>query len=268
MKVLGISLLFLSLLLWTQSSVLAAGLPAGFAPGPIWVSKQSPSEGERIELYAAVYNSSDTSIEGSITFLVDDAEIGSVPFSLNDGETSIKSVEWVAVVGAHKIRAFVDTAIERNSKQKANIEHAEVANISIHVAEKEPEPKVLTTLDTAGSALTSVIASSSPLTSSITQSVVQTTESIRTAGESFLSGIAGTSTPASSRSSGEVLGAETFVAEPEEESSPGFIARIAETLLPIFRYPAIFYPVFLILLGAVFWILAGRLRNPGRRRRR
>ncbi|MBU2103673.1 hypothetical protein KJ848_02175 [Patescibacteria group bacterium] len=267
MRVLSISLLCLLFLLSGHTPLHAEELPAGFAPGPIWVSKQKPTAGEQIDLYAAVYNASNTSIEGSITFLVDDAEIGSVPFVLNDGETSIKSVRWTAVEGPHKIRAFVDTAIERNSKQRASIEHATVANISIEVAEKEPDPKVITSIDTAGSAVSLALASTSPLASSIAQTVISTTESIRTAGETFLSQAAGTSTPKYPQ--GEVLGAETYVEEPEEGSSqPSLLASAAEALLPIFRYPAIFYPVFFILLLVAFWIVAKRLRNPSQRRRR
>ncbi len=267
MRVLGISLLSLFLLLSTHAYAYAAELPAGFAPGPIWVSKQQPTAGERVELYAAVYNASDTSLEGSITFLVDDAEIGSVPFVLNDGETSIKSVEWTAVAGPHTVRAFINTAIERNSKQTASIEHAEVANISVQVAEKEPTPEVLAAVDTASSAISLALASSSPLVSNIAQTVVQTTESIRTAGEAFLSEAAGTSTPSVSK--GEVLGAETYAAEPEVSSQDSsLLANVANTLLPIFRYPAIFYPLFFILLVVLFWIVAKRLRNPSSRRRR
>lgn len=250
----------------------AEGLPAGFAPGPVWVSKSAPTAGEKVYIYAAIYNASDTPIEGSITFSVDGTSVGSVPFALGDGETMLKSVPWTAVEGSHTVGAAVGTAIEKQSKQATNVRNSTTGSVTIVVAAEAPKPVAVENINAASGAVSTAIASGSPIVASVTSTIVDTAEAVRKAGETFLAEAAGTAATAStSERQGQVLGAETYV--PEEtmtEKTPskgGFMQSIAQALLPVFAYPAIFYPLFFLILLVGFWIVAKRLRNPRRRRR-
>jgi hypothetical protein len=96
-------------------------------------------------------------------------------------------------------------------------------------------------------------------------------DSIRKAGESYLATHAGEATKAvievTSKTKNSVLGAETEALEEEvfipiEES---WTQKVAKAVLPLFRYPALFYPVFLLLIVVTFWLVTKRLRNPKRR---
>lgn len=256
------ALLLSILLLACSSPVWAADtLPAGFAPGPVWVSKHAPVSGEKIYIYAAIYNASETPIEGSITFSVDGTSVGSVPFALDDGETIIKSVPWTATEGSHAVDAVVGTAIEKQSKQATSISNQATGVVTISVAASLPQPVTIEHIDSASAAVSTALASSSPIVAGIANTVISTTESIRTAGETLLTeASAGTILPSNK---GQVLGAEIENAPAEN----GLKATVARALLPIFTYPAIFYPLFFLILLVAFWIAAKRLRNPKRRGR-
>lgn len=239
-------------------------LPAGFAPGPVWVSKHAPVSGEKVFLYAAIYNASETPIEGSITFSVDGTSVGSVPFALDDGETSIKSVSWTATEGSHTVDAVVGTAIEKQSKQATSVRSHTTGEVTISVAPPAPQSVAVEHIDSASAAVSTVLASSSPIVASIANTVISATESIRTTGETLLTK-ASTEARAPTNK-GQVLSAEIEHADTTSAKN-GLKATIARTLLPIFTYPALFYPLFFLILLVAFWAVAKRLRSPKRRGR-
>lgn len=271
MKHLAYFLSLLILLIGACPVHAAEGLPAGFAPGPVWVSKNAPTAGEKVHIYAAIYNASDTPIEGSITFSVDSASVGSVPFTLGDGETMLKSVPWTATEGSHTVEAAVGTAIEKQSKQATSVRNSTTGSVTVVVAAEAAKPVAIENISAASGVVSTAIASGSPVVASVTSTIVDTAEAVRKAGEAFLADAAGTAAAATtSERQGQVLGAETYVPEEAATETPsqgGFMQSIAQALLPIFAYPAIFYPLFFIILLVGFWIVARRLRNPRRRRR-
>lgn len=270
-------LLILSLFVVASPAYAEEGLPAGFAPGPVWVSKSTPTAGEKVQIYAAIYNASDTSIEGSITFSVDQVSVGSVPFTLNEGETTLKSVPWTAIAGSHTIDAAVGTAIEKQSKQATAIRNRAAGSVAVVVGAETSKPATLEQINSATDVVSTAIASGTPLISDIAGTVFDTAEALRKAGETFLSEAAGpvaTVDTSSTKIQGQVLGAETRenqannASESDSAPSGGFMQSIAQSLLPVFAYPAIFYPLLFLILLVVFWIVAKRLRNPRRNRRR
>jgi hypothetical protein len=264
MNGLRVFLLVTAFLAYTAPAWAENTLPAGFAPGPVWVSKHAPVSGEKVFLYAAIYNASETPIEGSITFSVDGTSVGSVPFALDDGETSIKSVSWTATEGSHTVDAVVGTAIEKQSKQATSVRSHTTGEVTISVAPPAPQSVAVEHIDSASAAVSTVLASSSPIVASIANTVISATESIRTTGETLLTK-ASTEARAPTNK-GQVLSAEIEHADTTSAKN-GLKATIARTLLPIFTYPALFYPLFFLILLVAFWAVAKRLRSPKRRGR-
>ncbi len=250
-----------------------SGLAAGFAPGPLWLSKNAPVEGETVHIYTVVYDSSPTPIEGSVTFLVDGTSIGSSPFTLEAGATSVKSVDWVAREGGHSVSASVASAVNKSSKEPAVLTNASTTIVAITVSPAPPKPAALQAIDTASSALVSA----APIAMNAAQGLLGATENLRKSGEEFLeSKLPGSGsvdeTDASTTAPGQVLGVETYRAPPAATSADsgtsnrrgGIWQTIAKVLLPVFRYPALFYPFFAILLLIILWIVSKALRNPKR----
>ena len=261
--------LLLGALLTASSTAHAAALTAGFAPGALWLSQSAPVAGSSVRLYAVTYNAGTTAIEGSVTFTVDGEPIGSSPFSLEPGESEIESLSWTPTEGAHQISAEIRSVIDKKSKESATVANTTTAAVSVVVAPEPPKPAALEAVDSAQS----IAASSTPIISAVVAATTGTTESIRKAGEDYLATLAGESSLSTASTTpsrpGSVLGAATEV--PEEEvatSTPtgGYMQSIAKALLPIFRYPALFYPIFLFILLFVLWVVAKRLRNPKKRR--
>lgn len=242
-------------------------LPAGFAPSSLWLSQSAPVAGSGVRLYAVVYNSTSEALEGSLTFQVDDASVGAVPFSLEAGESSIKSLLWTPTEGTHKISAIITSTIDKKTKETRSVKETATAVVSVTVAPEPPKPPIAEAMDSAQT----IASTSSPIVSTIISATTGATESIRKAGEDYLAILAGekSATASSSQKSGSVLGAATETPEEETASSTasfGYAKSIAKALLPIFRSPGLFYLVFISLILAVFWLIMRRLRNPRRRK--
>lgn len=245
----------------------AGDIAAGFVPSTLWLSQSTPTAGSSVKISTVVYNSSQTALEGSVTFSADNAIIGSTPFSLGAGESAIESVTWTTTEGQHTLKASIESVIDRKTKSAAAIAQTVTAPITVVVLPEAPKAPALEAIDTAQSA----VASSTPVMATIIAKTTDTTESIRKAGESYLATLAGepatanaTTTAAKPKSS--VLGASTEVTEASTSPASDSIgSKIAKVLLPLFRYPALFYPVFLFFILFAFWLVAKKLRNPKRR---
>ncbi len=240
-------ILFLVLLVSFAQSAQAANIdvPAGFAPGPVWLSQSNPIAGNTVRLYTVVYNSSPTAIEGSVTFTVGDTALGSTPFSLDAGESTIKSITWIAQEGTHEFSAHISGVIERSTKVTATVERAATPPLSITILPTPPKPAVLAVVDTAET----VAASSTPSIASVVSLTTAATESLRKTGESYLASLTNEASSTSASST----------------STPVATQKAALIALPLFRYPALFYPFFLLLILLVFWVVAKKLRNPKKR---
>lgn len=266
------ALLFAFLILSNASYTHAANeISAGFAPGQVWLSRSAPIEGETVEIYTVIYDASGSALEGSVTFLVDGESVGASPFTLRGGKTEIRSIRWQAIAGEHAFAARVDSAIYADSKQSAPLLHQTTGTTTVSVAKREQS-----TEEEEGirSERTSVRGTSTSIVTTITQTpivgtalgtVIDATESIRTAGESLVQSYIRTTTSSTSASStGEVLGTST---ERVEDESPSLGSRAASVALPAFRTPSLFYPIAILLILFGLWIIARQVRNPRKRRR-
>lgn len=263
------ALVLAALLVLSASPVLAAeSLTAGFTQAPVWLSTSDPVEGDRVEAYTVLYNASEEALEGSLSFLVDGETIGSTPFSLRPGESEIRSVRWTAIEGEHSLAARIETAIYADTKREAEIPSRTTASTTIHVTELHEEEREERRDRPAVAAIVTSITESSPAVAAIVATIVNAGEGTRTAGEALVAGYAGqeaTSEAANTtEDDGRVLGTSTQ----KDTSSRSLTEKAASTMLPLFAYPALFYPILLFILMLVFWFVARRLRNPRKRRRR
>ncbi len=256
---------FLLLFLIALPAQAEQSLPAGFAPGEVWLSTNTPVAGETVEIFTVIYDASGTPIEGSVTFLIDDESVGSSPFTLRAGETEIRSIRWTATAGEHILSARVATALHAETKEEARLLNKTAATTSISVSEPEPEEDNTPTLPLE---LPQIVVAASTIP--IVANVVGATESVRTAGEAFLSSYASASTTVDTTEEtdeGAVLGTSTKQTT-LENSTPSIQAHAAKTVLPLFKYPALFYPFVLFLILLILWFVMRRLQNPRSRRRR
>lgn len=271
------ALLILAILLGASGAHAAEPLPAGFAPGPVWLSTTLPVHGDAVEAYTVVYDSSAEPIEGAVTFLMDGEPIGSSPFALEAGETEVRSVRWTAVEGEHVLSARIDTAYHQETKEAALLATRTTASTTITVAAPPPPPEpeptaAVSTQDSRGSAPALIdTLTKAPIVGSAVGAAIKAAETWRAAGEDTLRTYAdrfATSTEAivpAAAPEGEVLGTSTAATLP---SGSPLGASVAEAALPVFIYPIFFYPLFLILLGLLLIFLSKKLNSPGRRRKR
>lgn len=262
-------LLLCGVVVWSPDRVHAAqtNIAAGFVPSTLWLSQSAPKAGNAIRISTVLYNSSTSALEGSVNFSVDGAAVGAVPFSLNAGESTIASLVWTATEGSHTFGAAISNMLDKETGAVAVSEQTATAPITVSVLPPEPKSPTLQALDAAQS----VAASSSPLIASIISNAAHTTEAIRQAGESYLSSIVQTDnrpreSTLTTKSTGAVLGTSTQVTQSDPALDTRHLrAGMARGLLPLFRYPALFYPVFLCLTLFALWLLARKFRNPKRR---
>lgn len=253
--------LFLPIFAHAQEST----IPAGFAPTSVWLSRNALVSGTDVRLYTVVYNSSESALEGSVSFLIDGAEVGTAPFTLSSGDSKILSTVWTASEGTHSVSAKISSSLDSKTKESRSLSSSASASLSVTVIPPPPKPAALQTIDT----VSTIAASSTPVIASAVAQVTAATEALRTAGESYLTALSapastGTQSPTSSRT-GSVLGAETVVPDTVETPKKTLTQTIAGYLLPIFSTPALFYLVFIGLLLFLFFLLIRKLRNPRRR---
>ena len=186
---------------------------------------------------------------------MDGSTVGSVKVSLAAGAAKITSVAWTAVAGTHSYNG--DTQSSRRCKWSIGICFLKTiaGPLSITVAEAPPQPLAVQYLNTAvnvgGSALSGTLAA---------------IDSARQNGANYFAtqlGLGTTSTsPASSNtaSQSQVLGAAT-----ENLANAGVAAATASTpnaslfnrlAYFCFANPIIFYPLLIIIVLLVLWILS------------
>src|SRR5512141_2341625 len=85
-----------------------AAIPAGFAPGALWLSKTEASAGETIKVFTVLYDSSANPLEGDLDFIVDGDSIQTLHFKLGAGESQMLSADWVAEEGVHTFSAALN----------------------------------------------------------------------------------------------------------------------------------------------------------------
>ena len=246
---------------------LAETVSGGFPSGSLWLSKTSVTEGESVQIFAPIYNAGAEKLSGDVAFLVDESPIGTVHFTLGAGESQIASMSWSAKQGAHAVSAKIENTLGEVSKADVALSKEETGSIDVTVAPPPPQPAIVKILTGAGNAVSTAVAASLPAVSSTLSAVLGETESIRTQAKDALEKNLASAAPSSE---GQVLGTEierpsgTALAASAASAVPSFspLRIITEVALFIVSYAWVFYPLLLVVLLIVFYIVAKQIARP------
>jgi hypothetical protein len=224
----------------------AAALPAGFAPGTLWLSKAALADGERANVSTALYDSGDASLSGDLIFTDNGTTFANVPFTLAAGESRIYSAAWTAKGGSHTLGAAL--ANVKSGSASASVKDASAASISVSVAAPEPpSPALSAATSTAGAVQKAA------------STAFDAAESVRTAGADAIRGqlaaLSATSS-ASGMPEQKVLGTSTQKAAAASGDWLAAAERGALTgLLFVFDSQLWFYLLALIALYLVYKVI-------------
>jgi len=198
--------LFTSLAFVVPCAVLAAPVPAGFAPGSLWISKTELVAGDSATFYTVVYDSSAGAIAGDAVFSLDGTTLGSKHFALTAGTTQILSLPWVATEGPHSVLATIE-----NAGSTTPLAGRTTDTIALTVAPAPPpSPQVA-----AAEAAASGIASATPAVLAFTGTALGAVDSVR---QSAIHSVQG-ALDGPSANPGQVLGVSTYRAPASASSS-------------------------------------------------
>ncbi|MFA5931856.1 MAG: hypothetical protein WC793_00545 [Candidatus Paceibacterota bacterium] len=103
-----ILLLFFSLL--PVNNIHAQNSNVGFVPGNIWYSKDPFEEGDKIKIYALVFNPDNRELSGTVVFFDNDVFLAKKDFVAPAKGIKDISVDWTANVGTHNIFGKIENA--------------------------------------------------------------------------------------------------------------------------------------------------------------
>lgn len=249
-----VALLFLPLFTYAAN--------AGFPPQSVWLSTSKPAVGEKIHIYAVIYNGTESKTEGTVTFLVDGKANETKVLVLDAGDSNVVSSVWTASEGAHTFSAKFST--------KGASDSATQASASITATVSAPPSAVEQTISQAKDVGTQIASTSLPIVSAIAGKVFETTEALRNVGVTYLENKTEIDTPSVATSeeySPSVLGTTT-VSQVEgfkkdsaaaASATKGVFSTIKQTAsvgaLAIFRNMWLFYPIFVVILLLIFrWL--------------
>ena len=248
--------------------ITAAATQAGFPERPLWLSHTKPVVGEEISLYTVLYNGTDATIAGTLTFSIDDAKLVSQEVSLAAQSSNVVSVRWTAISGTHSFGAKFETAsgtISSIPQQASAVQVTAVEPVA------PPAPSALQqNVDKVADVAGNFASSSAPLVQKIVEAVFTKTEAVRNAGierlEEYIENprkpnVAGSSTSAT-------RGPATVAASSSESKNEPVLHSVAQAAAAsayfVFRSAYLFYILFAALIfGFLTWGYR-RLRRPNR----
>ncbi len=271
-----IRLVILALLLFPAISLAAAS--AGLPERSVWLSDATPTDGEKVTIYTALFNSTGSTVTNTLTFLIDGKPLSSVAMTLKPGTSQIGAADWIADSGEH---AFSAQFGEGAGKQAT-------AQVTIAIAKAPPPSPLVQGAVGAVNLVSSLASSSAPIVSSIASTVLAQTESFREKGLAFAEAhMESTASPdPSAKSSGKlpsesgtaaipttlqnkVVAKETKSADGVtgfEAEGPSLGNRIAQLAAPVIAFSfgskAVFYPLFLFLILAILYTLGRWATRP------
>lgn len=253
--------LFILLLLAFPALTFADTIPAGFPSTPLWLSKTALTEGDSVTIHTVVFNSSTSSLSGSVVFLVDGAILGSKTFSVSPGTNELVSYPWTAKQGSHQFSARLDGV----SGASDSLSSTATATTTVSVLAPPPPPESVTKTVEAANAVSETVQTATPIITNIASSTFATTEGIRESAVAALEKLA-SSTTHTTKPEGEVLGAEDYEAQMQANANKAFDIGatiqnmwqgLLSFLLMIFRSSFWFY----VFVAAIIAILIAFVRT-------
>src|SRR3989344_1883284 len=236
---------------------------AGFPDKPLWLSNSVPVAGEEISLSTVLYNSTGATIDGTLTFFVDDAKLTSQDVSLAAQSSSVVSAKWTAASGTHSFSAKFATAGGATSALQQ-----QTSAIQVTVA-KPPPPPPPSALQQSVEQVTVVAgqlaSSSAPFVQKVAQAVFTQTEALRNAGIEYLEKKVDSPQAGGSNTSnvdGFVLGTSTKQAAASGSTLHNIGQMAASAGLFFLRSFYIFYPVLAFAFLFALYAAARKIRRP------
>lgn len=159
---------------------LASAAAFGFPDRPLWLSSTSAHEGEKITMYAAVYNASDAEMRGTVSFIADGETFDTKDISLPAGGSLLATSNWSAIKGSHSLSASFVSGTQKESTDKITV------TVTDAPPAPPPEPTIVDkTLGTAND-FVSDMTTSVPIVGTIADAIIEQTEKVRVVGGDFL----------------------------------------------------------------------------------
>ena len=160
--------------------IIAAELSAGFAPNSVWISRTNVTDGDSVNIFTVIYNSSDEGVTGELVFTIDGKTIGTKNFALLSGETKIESFPWTAEQGKHTVSAKIGKTLNTNTGATTALLYQTTTSVAVDILSPPPPSKTTKTLNLVASTLETAVSSSTPIILNALESLYNTTESFRT----------------------------------------------------------------------------------------
>lgn len=240
-----------TLLLLLPLTVLASGT-AGFLDRPIWHTPESYFAGDAVRIYAAIMNTSNADVSGTLNFLVNEKVIGRRTFSLQANEVEAVWYDWKATSGSHSFSATIsDTSFSAQGSSTVSAPHVVTAS-----------PVIVATTSVAKTEALQE-ASSTPPALSLGETIDTAAKDAQTALEGVRATlddviekqrgkVAGTSTIAEDASfiESSISAAQDAATPPAVTEAKGFLATAWLFLLTFFRS---IITLAIGILGSPFW---------------
>ena len=237
-----------------------ASAQAGFPDKPLWLSNTRPIAGEEISISTVLYNGTDATVGGTLTFFVDDTKLTSQDVSLSAQSSSVVSAKWTARSGTHSFSAKFSSAGASAQQQTSAIQ--------ITVAEPPPPPPPPSALQQNVEQVTVVAgqlaSSSAPFVQKVAQTVFTQTEALRNAGIEYLEKKVDRPQAGGSNNSnvdGFVLGTSTKQTAASGSTLHNIGQMAAAAGLFVLRSFYIFYPVLGLAVLLALYLAARKIRR-------
>ncbi len=253
---------------WALAACLLCPLYAGaaqFAPSALFLSKEGASEGETVLIHAVVQNDSAARFPGTVVFRDGDAQIGSVPATLEPHEVRAVSLSWTPGPGSHAVTAALEDA-----EGKAVQSETERFSVAATPKAKGEDAR------SASSSIAAAIESSadiqekiegvSPAASGALEPVFRLVDGSRTAIADVLDAQIAATKPKLAPTPGVVAGTSTALRAPEQGHwfSSAFTTAyyyILTALRAVIGSAGAFYPILALAFLFILWRAFKRFRR-------
>jgi len=239
---------------------------AGFAPGAVWLSKTHVTANDDVVIYTVVYNSANSPIKGTVSFLVDREAIVTKDFALEAGTSKIESAQWSTTEGSHTIAASLKGVVNAETGEHLSLERVATESVAIEVA----APPTPSPTEQAISVITKAAEVGTPIVIQTAQSAYNSLEYLRQNAVRSLEGALASAQDSSgvgaiaSGSDQEVLGTSTSNVShtaTDTVKSGGFLGMLWQKTLSFLLFIARFQLLFYALLVLVLYLLFALLRT-------
>ena len=133
------SLLLVSSISVSKPTFAATTYDIGFLPGTVWLSNDTPDDGQMVAVHTVVYNGSDQKLGETVQFMDSDTILGERKVTVSPASILDVSIKWTATAGDHSISSrIVDASFSGTAASPVQIDHSQTAPIQVSVPVASP----------------------------------------------------------------------------------------------------------------------------------